>query len=57
MPTTSAEKADLRQWAYERGWKAIDPEMLLDCYNDFRAWQSKKIDNRRSERSGLREGD
>jgi len=46
MPTTSTEKADIRQWAYERGWKTIDPEMLLDCYDDFRAWQSKKIEDR-----------
>jgi tRNA A22 N-methylase len=46
MLTTSAEKADLRQWAYERGWKIIEPEMLLDCYEDFRAWQSKKIEDR-----------
>jgi hypothetical protein len=46
MLTTSAEKADLRQWAYERGWKTIEPEMLLDCYDDFCAWQSKKIEDR-----------
>lgn len=57
MPTTSAEKADLRQWAWERVRPIIQPEDLIQAYEDFRAWQKRRIEDRVGDRRGHREGD
>lgn len=60
MPTSSAEKADLHQWANERGYlniRPLHPEGLIEAYEDFRAWQAKKIEDRGYPLAGRKSGD